>query len=622
MIGKILDGRYEIKEALGGGGMALVYRGQDRLLNRSVTIKILREQFASDHNFVARFQQEAQAVARLSHPNVVSIYDVGQEEGLHYLVMEYVEGNSLKEVIDGKAPLPFREAVDIAVQICEALEHAHENGVIHRDIKPHNILITKQGRVKVTDFGIAQAVSEATMPYTGTLMGSVHYLAPEQARGEATGITADLYSLGVVLYEMLTGQVPFNGDTPLAVVLKHLQEEPRPPQELNPDLPPALERIILRCLSKDPARRYPSAASLRADLQALRNVLLEDNSATRELPKVAALAADPPDERRDKRRPRIWAWSLLAVFFLALAAAGLWTGFRYYLVVGDTVVPAVEGLTEAEALNRLAAAGLKGEVAERRNDRDVPRGCVISQTPEAGERVKRSRPVMLVVSLGPRMQEVPNVVGDSEREARTKLQNAQFKVIISPNEVYHPTIAAGSVVSQEPPAGSLQPEGSSVRITLSKGPEPKLISAPDLIGKTLTDAQQTLRENKLEQGAVTYQRSEEYFSGLIIDQDPRPGARILQGSAVNLVISQGPGPARQEAAVLIEPTDDQEHHIRIVVIDAKGTREEFNGVQEPGQKLVAVVPYYGKGTLQVFRDGQMIFEGPVPARNITVDGED
>ncbi|MGI9952342.1 Stk1 family PASTA domain-containing Ser/Thr kinase [Moorellaceae bacterium AZ2] len=619
MTGKILDGRYEIKEALGGGGMALVYRGQDRLLNRSVTIKILREQFASDRNFVARFQQEAQAVARLSHPNVVSIYDVGQEEGLHYLVMEYVEGNSLKEVIDQRAPLPAQEAVDIALQICEALEHAHENGVIHRDIKPHNILITKQGRVKVTDFGIAQAVSEATMTYTGTLIGSVHYLAPEQARGESTGVTADIYSLGVVLYEMVTGQVPFNGDTPLSVALKHLHEEPRLPRELNPNIPPALERIILRALAKDPARRYPSAASLRADLRALRNVLAEENSATQELPGLVALAADPPKGKQGKRRPRLWAWVLLAVFFLALAAGGLWAGFRYYLVVGETVVPSVEGLTEADALNTLAAAGLKGQVSGRQNDAEVPQGYVISQDPAAGEKIKRSRPVLLVVSLGPRMREVPNVVGDPERDARTKLQNAQFNVLISPNEVYHPTIAAGSVVSQDPAAGSLRPEGSDVRITLSKGPEPKLIPAPNLIGKTLMDAQQTLRENKLEEGTITYQRSEEYFSGVIIDQDPRPDARILQGSPVNLVISQGPGPRRQEAVVLIEPSDDKEHHIRIVVIDAKGPHEEFNGVQKPGEKLVAVVPYYGKGTLQVFRDEQMIFEGPVPTKNITVD---
>lgn len=228
MIGKILEGRYEILDELGGGGMARVYRGQDRLLHRFVTIKILREQFASDQDFLTRFQKEAQAVARLSHPNVVSIYDVGQEDGIHYLIMEYVEGRSLKEVISERGQLPPREAVDIALQICDALEHAHENGIIHRDIKPHNILITRNGRVKVTDFGIAQAASEATMAYGGTMIGSVHYLAPEQARGGLTGPAADIYSFGIVLYEMLTGELPFKGETPVAVAIKHIQETPRP----------------------------------------------------------------------------------------------------------------------------------------------------------------------------------------------------------------------------------------------------------------------------------------------------------------------------------------------------------------------------------------------------------
>lgn len=619
MIGKILDGRYEIKEALGGGGMALVYRGYDRLLHRSVTIKILREQFASDKDFVARFQEEARAVARLSHPNVVSIYDVGQEEGLHYLIMEYVEGHSLKDIIAQRAPLPILEAIDIALQICDALEHAHENGVIHRDIKPHNILITKHGRVKVTDFGLAQAVNEATMTYGGTLIGSVHYLAPEQARGEPTGITADIYSLGVVLYEMTTGQLPFNGETPLAVALKHLQEDPRAPRELNPQVPPALERIILRALAKDPARRYANVASLRADLRALRDVLEEDNFATQELPPVMALAADPPREKKTNRRPRVWAWALLILLFLALAAGGLWAGFRYYLVVGETVVPGVQGLPEGEALSRLAAAGLKGQVIGRKNDAEVPQGYVISQDPGPGERVKRSRPVSLVISLGPRLRQVPNVVGDPERIARMKLQNEKFNVIIDPNAVYHPTIAADSVVRQDPPAGASRPEGSDVRLTLSKGPEPQWINAPNLIGSTLIEAQQKLKDKGLQQGVIIYQRSEEQFAGIIIGQDPPPDTRVLQGSAVNLTISQGPGPSRQDAVVTIEPlNDDKEHNIRIVVIDAKGPHEEYNGVQKPGEKLVAVVPYYGKGKLQVFRDEQVIFEGQVPTKNITV----
>ncbi|SMB94670.1 serine/threonine protein kinase [Thermanaeromonas toyohensis ToBE] len=612
MIGKILEGRYEIKEALGGGGMAQVYRGEDRLLHRSVTIKILREQFASDKDFIARFQQEARSVAKLSHPNVVSIYDVGQEDGLYYLVMEYVEGRSLKEIIKERGHLSVREALDIALQICEALEHAHENGVIHRDVKPHNILITKHGRVKVTDFGIAQAMTEATLTYSGTLIGSVHYLAPEQARGEPTGVTVDIYALGVVLYEMVTGELPFQGDTPLAVALKHLQEEPRPPRELNPAIPPALERIILRALAKDPARRYPTAAALRADLRALRSVLEEDDFATRELP-LLAQEKDPPAVARTRRRPRVWAWVLIILAFLGLAMAGLWAGFHYYLVVGETVVPSVEGLTEGEALERLAAAGLKGQVNARQNHPEVPPGRVISQEPRAGERIKRSRPVLLVVSLGPRMRQVPNVIGDPERIARTKLQNEKFIVIVDPQGVYHPTIAADSVVAQDPPAGTSRPEGSEVRITLSKGPEPKFVRTPNLIGQNLTEAQQRIKESGLELGTLTYQRNEEHYAGVIIGQDPQPGTSILQGSPVNLVVSQGPGPTRQEAVVTIPPSGDQkEHRIRIVVIDAKGTHEEYNDVQKPGEKIVAVVPYYGKGKLQVFKDDQMILERAVP----------
>lgn len=612
MIGKTLEGRYEIKEALGGGGMAQVYRGEDRLLHRSVTIKILREQFANDKDFIARFQQEARSVAKLSHPNVVSIYDVGQENGLHYLVMEYVEGRSLKEVIKERGCLPVPEALDIAIQICEALEHAHENGVIHRDIKPHNILITKHGRVKVTDFGIAQAMTEATLTYSGTLLGSVHYLAPEQARGEPAGITVDIYALGIVLYEMVTGEVPFQGDTPLAVALKHLQEEPRPPRELNPAVPPALERIILRALDKDPARRYPTAAALKADLRALRTMLEDDDFATKELP-LLVQEKDPPPAPANVRRPRIWAWVLVILTFLGLAAGGLWAGFRYYLIVGETVVPSVEGLTEEEALNKLAAAGLKGQVSARQNHPEVPPGRVIFQDPKPGEKIKRSRPVLLTISLGPRMHQVPNVVGYPERVARTTLQNEKFVVIVEPQGVYHPTIEAGSVVAQDPPGGTLRPEGSEVRLTLSKGPEPRYVRAPNLIGQNLTEAQQRLEESGLKLGTITYQRNEEHYAGVIVGQDPQPGTSILQGSPVNLVVSQGPGPTRQEAVVTVPPSSDgKEHRIRIVVIDAKGTHEEYNDVQKPGEKIVAVVPYYGKGKLQVFKDDQMILERTVP----------
>lgn len=610
MIGKVLEGRYEIISELGGGGMARVYRGQDRLLHRNVTIKILREQYASDKDFLIRFENEAQAVARLSHPNVVSIYDVGQENDLHYLIMEYVEGSTLKALIADKAPLPPLQAIDIARQICSALEHAHENEVIHRDIKPHNILITKNGQAKVTDFGIAQAVNEATMSYSGTMVGSVHYLSPEQARGGVTGAAADIYSFGIVLYEMLTGQLPFQGDTPVAVAIKHLQEMPRPLQEINPEVPPALERIVMRTLEKDPSRRYQTAADLHAELETVKRALTEESFPTRELPVIDKSLAN---SARTQRRPRVRAWVVLVMLFLGLAAAGLWSGFRYFLLVGETQVPPVVGMNENKALELLEAAGLRGQVVDRQYDNTIPEGEVMDQDPAAGEQVRRGRLVDLTVSQGSRMLDVPSVIGYTEREARLTLENAGFKVLSNSLQVFHPTIPAGSVVEQNPPGNSSQPEGTEVRLIISKGPEPKFVPVPELVGHTLTEAQQILAEAKLQQGALTYGRSEEHFPNEVMEQNPVAGTSVLQGSSVDIVVSQGPGPNKREMDVTVPPAPDDENHVvRIVISDARGSREELNRTQEPGQEIYARVTFYGQGSLQVFRDNELIFERALP----------
>ncbi|MDN5348043.1 MAG: eukaryotic-like serine/threonine-protein kinase [Clostridia bacterium] len=612
MVGKVLRDRYEIVSALGGGGMATVYRGRDSLLHRDVTIKILREQYASDRDFVERFQHEAQAVARLSHPNIVSIYDVGQEGSLPYLIMEYVEGRSLKEIIKEKAPLSPVEAIEIVLQICDALEHAHEKGIVHRDIKPHNILLTASGRVKVTDFGIAQAADQATLTYNGSLVGSVHYLAPEQARGMTATPASDIYALGVVMYEMLTGRLPFTGETPIAVALKHLQETPLPPRQLNPTIPPALERVVLRCLEKAPEARYPSAARLRADLLAIHNALEEDEFATRVLP-LAGLSDNGGGHT--KRRPRFWAWALLVLLFLGLAAAGLWTGARYYFIVGEVVVPPVEGLTEKQAMDELARAGLRGEVSGRRYDDRVAEGIVLSQVPRQGEKIKRSRPVLLEVSLGPKLIEVPSVIGETERNARLRLEDGGFRVAPKTETVFHPYYPAGTVVEQYPLPRSKQPAGTEIRLTISKGPEPQYIEMPNLVGLSLEEARQKLSDAKLQLGVVNYQRSTKDFPGLVIGQDIPPRQRVLQGSSVNLTVSQGPGPAAGEAAVAVEvPNDGKEHQIQIIVIDAKGEREVYNKVHKynPQERVVnTIVTYYGQAVIRVFRDGRLVLQQKV-----------
>jgi serine/threonine protein kinase len=308
--------------------MAVVYKGRDKFLNRLVTVKILRPEFTVDKNFVHRFQREAQAVASLSHPNIVSIYDVGQEENIHYLVMEYVPGDNLKSIIKKEGPLAPERALSIATQICEALQHAHENNIIHRDVKPHNILITSSGWAKLTDFGIAREITAATFTCADTVMGSVHYFSPEQAQGQPVGPKSDLYSLGVVLYEMLTGVVPYRGDSPVAVVIKHLQEQPELPSRLNPKIPPQLEKIVLRAMHKDPALRFESAREM---LQYLKAAVVPDHldsgfsSADEMATRVLAPVDVPPEtgrQKRKKRRLRPLGWVVLSLFLIALLTGG------------------------------------------------------------------------------------------------------------------------------------------------------------------------------------------------------------------------------------------------------------------------------------------------------------
>ncbi|MDO9574105.1 MAG: Stk1 family PASTA domain-containing Ser/Thr kinase, partial [Candidatus Contubernalis sp.] len=383
MIDKVLANRYKIEEKIGDGGMAVVYRGHDKILNRSVTVKVLRAQFAMDENFVRRFKREAQSAASLSHPNVVNIYDVGEEDGTYYIVMEYIDGKSLKELITEKGKIPVSTAVKIAHQICEALVHAHKNKIIHRDIKPHNILLTRDGRVKVTDFGIAKAVTAATVTYdNNVVMGSVHYFAPEQAKGGIAGEKADLYSLGIVLYEMLTGEVPFSGETPISVALQHLQENIKSPKELNSEVPQILEEIIFKAAQKDPDMRYDSAEDM---LEALDSWINNGhvNSERFERPGVNKIedqfvpvnnnqlngnkehilsSEKEPEEKKWKNKWLIIGLLSFALFVIVLSF--FFSQLRGMLVVADVDVPDVTNISLLEAVGILEEAGLDYVVVE------------------------------------------------------------------------------------------------------------------------------------------------------------------------------------------------------------------------------------------------------------------
>lgn len=619
MIGNLLGNRYEIISQLGGGGMALVYKGRDTLLNRQVTVKMLRPEYTGDEEFVARFRKEAQAVAKLSHPNIVSVYDVGQEDDTHYIVMEYVEGRNLKQIIREQGKLPVHQAAEIARQICEGLQDAHENGIVHRDIKPHNILVNDNGKVKVTDFGIAQMMSSITLTNSGTIVGSVHYFSPEQAKGGSTGAKSDIYSVGVVLYEMVTGKVPFEGETPIAVALKHIQDEPVPPAKLNPQVSPELEQIILRAMEKDLTMRYKTAGDMARDLRKLAGgavddtrVMDADEFATRVMGGPLIITKDKREDeaepvRKKKKRVRPMAkWVILAAILGLLA--GAFYGLNSYLNVADVKVPDVTNLPQEEAKKILQDKKLSVDY-ELRFDPEVEAGLVISQTPAADTMVKLNSRVTLVVSQGPGQATVPDVVKKELEAARIELENAEFEV--DTVEDFSEDVPVGTVVSQTPEGNTKALKGSTVKLVISKGPEPKPATVPDLVGMPLDQAKIKLEGAKLKLSPdITREPSTDYLSGYVIRQEPAAATELQEGAEVKVVVSTGPGPEAKTAEVTVEiPDDGLVHTVKIVVSDVVGTRtalepKEYN----PGDRFSHLVTYYRRGKIQVFIDDVLVKE--------------
>ncbi|MEW9667569.1 Stk1 family PASTA domain-containing Ser/Thr kinase [Ammoniphilus sp. 3BR4] len=594
MIGKRLGGRYEVEQRIGGGGMAVVYKAHDNLLNRTVALKILRSQFGHDDDFIGRFRREAQAAASLSHPNVVNVYDVGEEDDIQYIVMEYIEGLTLKELITQKGKLDLEQAIHIAIQICDALEHAHHNHIIHRDIKPHNILIGSRGRVKVTDFGIARAVTSATITHTGSVIGSVHYFSPEQARGGISGEKSDLYSLGIVMYEMLTGQVPFSGDSPISVALKHLQENIKPPREINPDIPQSIENVIMRALVKDPLHRYQSAKDMQRDLRTCLNpdrlheppIVIEqdEDEATRVIPAITPEMLKQMDSmegmddheepensqrRETEKKPRKWlksiAWlSFLSAFFIiALYGFNFLLGIFY---VPEVVTPRVEGMYLDEALEVLKEKELNHVIQERFND-EVPKDMVIRQTPPPSMRVKQKSEITLFVSKGQQQIAMPELVGLPERHIELQLEKfANVKVERKPSNEY----ASGIVMNQEPAAGEMvTPSQTNVIITISTGKQTVLM--PELIGLPVEQAQALLEKNGLK-GKLKPEPS--YMKkGTVFRQYPfQPGSQAPPGAEIEMGVSNG---FPSDAKVISEPVlvllgDQPTADIVIMVSDARG----------------------------------------------------
>ena len=565
MIQRILARRYELQELIGGGGMADVYKAQDKLLDRAVAVKILHQQYANDAEFVEKFRREATAAAKLAHPNIVNIYDVGEDGGSQYIVMEYVSGPTLKEVIQQKGCLEPIEAVRIAKEIASALESAHRNNLVHCDIKPHNILVMPDGHIKVTDFGIARAVSASTMTYSGSVMGSVHYFSPEQAKGTVITTKSDVYSLGVVLYGMLTGQLPFNGETSVSIALKHLQEEPVPIRQLNPSIPPVLEAIVQKAMSKDPADR-PNSTELYADLNQAKAMLADrgtsqeavsnDPFATRMIPRITPeMMAEQRSERpankpigsREDYQPQYQPQEEKSIFksksFIAVLVGILLMGFFVgsFLSFGkfwssaEINVPDVVGKSSVVAQQILEDKNLRVKIVEA-NDDSVPAGQVVSQYPEAGAKVKEQRLVTITVSKGGQELTMPDLKSMSRSNAEEKLKKMGLKLgAVFEENAKEP---AGTVINQDPRSGSKITKGQTVDITVSLGEKKKEITVQNYTGLSVDSAKSNLEANGLSLGGISEEASTRP-KGTVIGQSPSAGSTTTEGGSVSLIISSG-----------------------------------------------------------------------------------
>ena len=564
---KLLAGRYELIEKIGEGGMAVVYKAKDRLLNRYVAIKILRPEFTQDEQFLDSFKRESQAAAGLQHPNIVSIYDVGRTGNINFIVMELVDGRPLSDFIKENGHLDYKTTIDIAKQVASALAIAHKHQIIHRDVKPHNIMITSDGVAKLTDFGIARAVSKATMVAdTSKIIGSVHYFSPEQARGAYVDERSDIYSLGIVMFEMLTGRVPFDGETPVEVALKHINEDVPSPAKLVPGIPPALDKVVLKATDKYQTERYKSADEM---LEALKNVEFvtqmvgdrvfageTDNKPRRDESLVAPVMSSRREDREQEmviapanpRKPKAKSddkKKKKRAIIIGVAAAAILALIGILYVSGiiggggkEITVPDVKGMSYSEAKEVLEAKGLKIEKAEEPiASQKIEKGKIVSQTPSKNSKVKKGRTVRVILSAGNTELKVPDLKGLSYKEAKTLLSEMGLQ-ISKGDEVDSDSVAEGLIASQYPSAKTKVDKGDIITVNISKGKKDAVI--PKLVGTTFTsesDVSATLSKYGYKLGKVSYEESYE-TPGTIIKQSPDAGTTAEKKTTVDIVISK------------------------------------------------------------------------------------
>lgn len=646
--GIYLSGRYQVLSKIGAGGMADVYKAKDCMLNRYVAVKVLKKEYREDENFVKKFRSEAQAAAGLLNPNIVNVYDVGEDRGLYYMVMELVEGITLKEYVQKKGKLSSKEAISIAIQMCTGIEAAHNHHIIHRDIKPQNIIISKEGKVKVTDFGIAKATTSQTV--STSAMGSVHYVSPEQARGGYCDEKSDIYSAGITMYEMVTGRVPFDGDSTVSVAMKHLQENITPPSEYAPDLSPALEKIILKCTQKSSERRYQSAGEL---IQDLKRALVDPSGKFVDMvpirstgdtmmispEKMARLKKrqddyddsyddsyddedydenddydEDEDEEEDRRREKngvdpkmnkmmkilmvaVAVIVAFALIFLIGKAAGVFgknSGSQISLS-SEIEVPNLVGQPQNVAQTMCEKKQLKMEVeSEEASDKEA--GTVIEQKTKAGKKVKKNTVIKVVISSGPEKITIQSVEGMDEDAAKKALIKQGFtSKNITVTSEYSSDVESGKATRTDPAQGTEVSADSKITLYISKGEkQPDKVSVPPIVGMYVSDAASTLAASNLSDGGASAEEySDEYDEGMIIRQSPEAGTKVNEGTSVSYVVSKGSKPADQ---VKVPSLTGKTLGEAISALNARNltyTEVDIDS-SEPSGKVVKVDP--GEGT--------------------------
>ena len=619
MINRTLSDRYTIMESIGTGGMAYVYRAYDEILDRSVAVKMLRDDVVAHNDdfrdFIARFRMEAQSVAKLSHPNIVTMHDVGHEGDIDYIVMEYVDGETLKKKIDRDGAIGEKEALRIAREIAEALEHAHENHLVHCDIKPHNILITNTGRVKVTDFGIAQAAtSTAKHTNVGFIMGSAPYLSPEQARGQVADARSDLYSLGIVLYEMLTGHVPFGGQDPVVVAMKQIQEPPTPPSNWKHTISPLAEAVVMKALEKAPSNRYQTMSEMIDDLKAAESLHTEDSRLQSDSECPTILLPRITDEQLEEHLPtrsetkkgssnnknknkKKWSIAIAVVLAVSFFLGGF-LAYGKFWNSEDVIVPNVVGKSIDDAKHILSENKLRVSVTEQFNE-DVVEGFVISQTPDANSQVKEDRTITIYVSKGEEVVVVPDVRTLALREAELKLRNAGF-IIGRIEEVNDKTAPDNTVIDQNPRSPAQIKKTQKIDLE-------KMVELPDFTGSRLSSVKKQLADLNLKEGKITEVAGTK-SKGTIIKQSPEAGTEVKDGSAVNFVVSKGPVDKKAETIQFKVPKGGSKQLVQIVVTDESGRDTIYERTHKGGDRINKRVVGYGNVRVQIYVDGALVQE--------------